>query len=249
MKILIFVFLVCFSSFGFASVPSSEACCVCQTGEAPQYQTPFFAIGCAMWMSVQSNCSFRSIRTIERYVPMSLPLSCKNKTLKLGYVGHWGSTEELIEQLRRSVLPTTVSYNMSVEIDNTACMSMDDPPLMQKFLKSLPMQDRYVRIKGNQTISIGMNDAYTPGRNAISAVSDSRALEAEYPKCSDYHNRSCTKFPIEAWAQSGGCRDQSGALRSLSCCKVQQEYEVIAMEEVVKRKRSATLWKFSEECR
>ena len=40
---------------------ASDKCCYCETGTGPENQTPFFKVGCNLWLGAQKGCKVKEI--------------------------------------------------------------------------------------------------------------------------------------------------------------------------------------------
>jgi hypothetical protein len=181
--------------FGVSAWASAQerTCCICQTGQiAPDWQKPFFKLGCDKWLADQSGCdSKQTTDDFDQLVPLAS--ACKGGTVKLGYVGHWntGFSEWFLEAY---VLPMAnpLELGESVEIDNTACLVMDNVPYLQSIIDFIPLAPgKHIRLEGSQSESIGEFDTFLPGLWEVKASIDTRNPNPAYPRCSDVQNAAC----------------------------------------------------------
>lgn len=202
-------------------------CCVCQTGEGPKNQIPFFQAGCQLWLTMQSGCDSKAMLPYEemmgsavRESVLPLPESCRLGTLKLGYVGHWGSSGQLEIFIDRVLLPTAKKYHVSVDYENTACSAMDRPEdivrMLQKRAKEIPKM-KTIRVLGNQATSVGLWDGVIPGRSNFYAIADSRTDCVAFPFCDEFEGRSCLGSVQRG--ERANCRTRTTRRnKMLQCC-------------------------------
>ncbi len=211
MKIFILLLLCSFSSALYANT-----CCICQTGAKPENQTHWFKKGCHAWLSKQKSCTSKKIVGIEKDSIIESAASCEDGKVKLGYVGHWGNSNELINFIENSLAPTIKYYNVEVDYDQTACTSMNKPRVIERFFKTLNL-NRKLTIKGNQVTSTGIWDDYLPHKTNFWAKIDSEEKKIEFPSCSEFENKTC--FGKYQKNEFGKCVE-SGSIVKLFCEKV-----------------------------
>jgi hypothetical protein len=225
------------SAFAGDEIPEKPVCCVCQTGESPKGEVPFFKMGCSLWLAGKK-CDYSSNEQIQRNGELALPAACSGGTLKLGYVGHWYHSQELVTFLQSSVVPTMKAKNMSVELDNTACDAMESPETVRSYIAGLALDTtQYLKVKGNQVRSVGMWNFMTFGGANLHASVDSRDLSrVVYPKCKSFHHDSCTSSQANEW---GYCENEkTGELQTLTCGKRTK----MVMEANNKRMEKRVVW-------
>jgi hypothetical protein len=213
MKILILLF-VSFASLN--SFAASDTCCICQTGLKPTNEIHWFKKGCKLWLSKQKNCSSKKIEPIDKVDLVNSALKCEGGVVKLGYVGHWGSSSELIDFLSKSLVPTSKAYKVDIDYDQTACTSMNNPALVEDFFDSLNIENK-ITVKGNQVTSTGMWDDVLPHKTNFWAKINSHEKKIQFPKCSNFKNKTC--FGKYQKNETGICLDGEEEV-ILKCTKV-----------------------------
>lgn len=234
--------------FSFSAFAAKNTCCICETGLYPEAQTQFFKVGCSAWLAgngcdlyskqspiirrysksrdlTQSQLSLGELcQDIDKSADspkmgdkfFQIPKKCEK--LKVGYVGHWDSSREQINYMKNTLELFIKHTDIPVEIDNTACLGMDDPEAMHTYVRSLKLsEDQYVTVKANQTISVGMWAPFIPGNQNLSAVADSRKSTVTLPKCKKYRKDECISFAQKG--EAGKCIGDDGAANSIACCK------------------------------
>lgn len=195
---------------------AAQTCCVCQIGEKPVKQQHWFKKGCQIWLKNQKDCSWKIRSVIQRAGVLKLPESCQDGTLHLGYVGHWADSAETKKFIDELVVPTQRQLNLNIRIDNTACLAMRDAELVQNHIEQLPMpKKKYLVVKGNQVTSVGLWEAFLPGKSNFYAIADSRTSETRYPFCWEFEGKLCTKSVQKN--ESAICKDQASHLKKLTC--------------------------------
>jgi hypothetical protein len=211
MKILIAFFATFLSLNLFSST-----CCICQTGLQPTNEIHWFKKGCKLWLSKQKNCSTKSVEPIQENDLVSSALKCEGGAVKLGYVGHWGSSSQLIDYLSESLIPTAKAYKVDIDYDQTACTSMDNPKLIEDFFSELNIESK-ITVKGNQVTSTGMWDDVLPHKTNFWARINSRDQRIEFPLCTSFENKRC--FGKYQKNETGFCINGEETLR-LECTKI-----------------------------
>lgn len=222
--------------FGLFLSLSSHAnkCCYCEIGDYPSEQQGFFKVGCNLWLAGQKNCDIKEIVPQNtRYQDMNL--SCANGEMSVGYVGHWGSSYQMVSYLQRTIVPAMQKHNVSVKVDNTACLAMDNPNIIHDYIKAIPFnRDQFLDVKGNQVLSIGKWDSVI-GKSANFAASVSSRLDTvDYPSCKSFRGYNCVQ-QVQL-GQYGYCRENNGSVVQLTCCGVQDDsnFESSYMNTVLK---------------
>ncbi len=201
--------------------------CICQFpkedskfGAGYRGEIGFYKMGCAIWLRKEMEC--RRQKIIDINTPLGPYLDRvlgESETLRIGYVGHWSSSEEYINYLKDNIEPLVREKKIPVEVNNTACLSMADANAVQSYLSSLQIpNDTYIRVEGTQTTSIGMWDKVLIHRRKadLIAIADSRDISPTYPSCKEFFNRNCTMFQEN---ETGFCEDETKILRKLICHK------------------------------
>jgi hypothetical protein len=218
MKLLLLL-LISFIQVGQANV------CICQYpkedakyGGGYRGEIGFYKMGCALWILSEGRCRKKKVIDINMSLDPYLNKVLKpQEKVKIGFVGHWSSSEEFIEYLQSDIEPLLKKYDSSFEVENTACSSMDEPAKVQDYLTGLQLnENKYINVEGSQTTSIGMWDKLSIGfRKAdLIANGDSRGLKNVYPLCKKFINRRCTGFQE---GETGYCQSDSGVNRKLIC--------------------------------
>jgi hypothetical protein len=197
--------------------------CFCETGNFPQNEIKYFKLGCQIWLSEQANCTNQEIvPTGTSYVDRRM--ASEPGQVNIGYVGHWASAGQLVNYLKDTVKPLLDS-GLSVSIDNTACLSMDQPEKVLSYVESLQLPaNQELKIKGNQANSIGEWEALVgSGFNFWAKVTSGRN-EIEFPNCDDFEHYACLKrYQLN---HHGRCLDSRGNLIQLTCCQVAADSEI-----------------------
>ena len=199
MKSFIFIVLIVAASISYADI------CICQYpdldakyGDANKGEITFYRAGCNLWLAMEKGCRLKRIANINKDLKPFLSKKIKNReTVRLGFVGHWSSSNELIRYLDGVVEPLLKRFRNSFMIDNTACYAMESPQKVYDHIKKYAItKGHYLRVKGNQTTSISMWQTLSANtvKGNFFAVADSRKVAASYPYCSAYHKKRCTKY-------------------------------------------------------
>jgi len=196
--------------------PKNQDVCVCQTGASPEYQIPFFQLGCIMWLATKS-CNKKEMISVRDDISNEIPKESEGHTLHLGYVGHWGSSSQLIRFVENNVAPVIKEKDMSLKLDNTACNAMDDPELVKEYVdtRGLANPGRTIELKGNQTISIGGWNAVTFGDANLNAIVKNKKQKSILPQCKEFKNEFCVGLFQEM--EVGRCVDKNGKEKLLFC--------------------------------
>jgi len=211
MKILIFIL------FGIISFNSySKTCCLCQTGIKPSSEVHWFKKGCKMWLAKQKSCDSKKVISIDKDSNIDSALECEDGNIKLGYVGHWGSSAQLVKYLKQTLIPTAKYYNSAIDYDQTACTSMDNPRVIERFFETLNL-DVLLSVKGNQVTSTGMWDDVLPHKTNFWAKINSQDKLVEYPTCKSFRNKTC--FGKYQKNETGICLNEDEQVE-LKCTKV-----------------------------
>jgi hypothetical protein len=197
MKHLTILTLIAFFTFNGIQINEARAAerdlCICQTGSSPKEEIKFFKLGCNTWNSTQS-CSEKIIIGLNDSIDDALASRPEVKSVKLGYVGHWGSSSEVVDFLRDKVIPVAKKRDIYFDIHNSACSSMENPYEIQKYLKSIGEDARHIHFLGNQVISTGGWDPLLPGKNNFWASINGSSLNIEFPNCKEFEKKQCMKM-------------------------------------------------------
>ena len=113
------------------------------------------------------------------------------KSVKLGYVGHWSSSEETKEFIEEKLLPSIKKYKVFFDIHNSACLSMEQPYTIRSYLKGLGSNARYIHMYGYQAISTGGWDPVLPGKHNFWSAVNGNSLEVQFPNCKEFELNEC----------------------------------------------------------
>lgn len=220
--------------------------CVCQIstnikthfGDGMRSQVPFYTLGCMLWLAQQKNCRIERITNINN--PLTELLDRKHRPKEkiiLGYVAHW-SNSDTHQYLDQVILPLMERYQSSVEFENTACHS--SAASLFDVIKSYTLPEgTYLRINGNQGVSVGMWDKVIGRmrRADIPAIADTRNDRVEYPRCSKYIHQPCIGAQLTNTAK---CTQESGRIAQLKCQFVRGKtpyHRINAQGKFIKRKQ------------
>jgi hypothetical protein len=178
-------------------------------------EKPAFATGCRIWLNSQRGCEQKV--TQEHSTRMDFPQSWRDGVLKLGYVGHWYHSQQTVDFLSRSIIPAVWGRNLSVDWHNTACGVMDDPTLVQAYLRNASDIDTrtFVSVTGAQTISIGVWAGLLPATANVPATVRSDRVNPIYATCEAFRGHPC----VREFQNSRRviCQERTGMFRSLRC--------------------------------
>lgn len=225
--------------------------CICQYpkqdarfGTGVKGEIGFYKMGCALWQIFERGCRKRKVFDINKDMTPFLDKKLRpNEKIKLSYVGHWGSSNEFIEYLDYTVKPLLDRYQSSVEVENTACLAMEDAASVQKHIDTYDLTDNVnLKVNGNQTTSIGMWDKLWPGygKADLYAISDSDKRSPLYPSCNKFINKRCTGFQV---LERGFCSDGQ-FIRELICnnrVKIKRKKNQNSSRKVI---RKAKVWQY-----
>lgn len=192
--------------------------CYCEIGAYPSQQQKYFRSGCYLWLNQQKKCDSKKTVVHDHDYRTDL-LNHKNINLKIGYVGHWSGTDETIQYIDQTIIPLIREFSLTTaEIDNTACMALQQPYRVHEFVKSqrLPANSQ-LTFKGNQVNSIGMWEKILGPSLNLNAVVSTRYDQVAFPRCLIFEGQSCMKNPQAN--NSGLCIDQNNILKQLTCCE------------------------------
>lgn len=199
--------------------------CICQyPGKDAKYgagykgEIGFYKMGCSLWLAGERKCRKRKILNVN--TPLDSYLSDRHEDdekIRVGFVGHWSSSKELVEYIKEEIVPINKKYKSPVIIENTACSSMEDTNLVANYMSSLELGEKnYIAVEGSQTTSIGMWDkvSFAFRKADLVANVDSRNSSPAFPKCEEYLNRRCTGYQQ---GEIGICVDDKGEKQELLC--------------------------------
>ncbi len=220
--------------------------CVCQTGTYPTNQVGFFRLGCRMW-NAGNSCGKKLIVPETESLSRILSQNPGTRSLKVGFVGHWSSAAQSVDFLRRSIVPAMRNNDVSVEIDNTACLATDNPFIIANYLRFLGPIGTRIKFRGNQAISTGLWDRTLPGKHNFWATISGETLEVDFPTCAEFENRGC--LGVVQREGRGICRDENSGEHVTLRCQFERNTQVIPAngdnaEQTVEQ--SQYLWKRSQ---
>lgn len=195
--------------------------CVCQTGAEPVSEIKFFKAGCSAWLKVQ-RCDERKMVSINDDLDALLKNSENGGTLKLGYVGHWSSSNQTNHFLKERIIPLSKKKNMNVNIDNSACSAMSDAFIVQDLLTKAKEEGLQTKItfKGNQAISLGLWNWFIGFTYNLPATASTEFQNAKFPKCEEFENKSCSESFQDK--ENGFCVNEIRQLERLQCNKMEK---------------------------
>lgn len=184
---------------------SANTHCLCLMGDSPLIQTPFFKLGCQIWMKAQKNCNDKGPTFDLKH----------GDTLRIGYVGHWRNQKQTEEQITNQFLPLLIGFDIDLEVENTACDALSLVSLMKEI--KIP-SGRSLKYKGNQLASYGILKNILPFFSSVDiwAEIDFPSMKIKYPACQNYLNHSCSGS--EQAFQLANCGETSEERKSIRCC-------------------------------
>jgi hypothetical protein len=203
-------------SAGRYGSPGFDSFCVCQYGNSTEFEMFMFRRGCSVWF-VQNDCGATSVISLDDPVIDSLPEKFSGK-IRVGYVGHWNSSEQFIEFLQSQILPITEQRNFTaLLIDNTGCNAMADADSVKAYVNTaLQSTGKKVEIRGNETVSIGLWDSFYLGKGNLTAtISADGGLH--FPVCEDYIGSACPFRARNGHKLEGFCQAKDGVKKWLGC--------------------------------
>ncbi|RYZ62194.1 MAG: hypothetical protein EOP09_19060, partial [Proteobacteria bacterium] len=177
MKALLVTAMLFAAQSSFASTA-----CICEVGiNGGSGQTKAFSVGCGVWLKQQKDCVTK--QKLPHGADLSaLVLEPGVDTVKIGYVGHWINSAEMVNYLSFTISPLMSQKGVSVSIDNTACRAMSDPQKIVDYLKLMAIPaPRYVEVRGYQTESMGKWDVIFGKDASVPAYVSSLSDQIQYP--------------------------------------------------------------------
>ncbi len=233
-KTILMLFCGIFALTGFLGSASEVMAqdndlCICQTGTSPANQVGFFRLGCRMW-NAGNSCGRKLTVPESENLDGILARYPGTRSLKVGFVGHWSSASQSVDFLRSNITPLLRKYDVSIEIDNTACLATDNPYIIASYLRSLGGLSERIKFRGNQAISTGLWDRTLPGKHNFWAVINGASLDVDFPSCEEFENRGC--LGLVQREGRGICRDdQNSKYVSLTCQRDRQMIVIPANNE------------------
>lgn len=189
-KMMKLSFAVFFLSTTFAFASDYDLC-ICQTGSAPSNQIGFFKVGCTQWNATQ-RCDKKIIVDQAESLEKIIGAMPEVKTVKLGYVGHWGSSRQTVEFLNEQVVPAIKEHKVSFNIDNTACLATNNPFVIKNYLSELDKEiASNIFFRGNQVVSTGGWDSFLPQKTNLWSTISGETQEVTFPSCQSFAGRAC----------------------------------------------------------
>jgi hypothetical protein len=81
--------------------------------------------------------------------------------------------------------------DVSVDIDNSACLATNNPYHIRNYLRTLGPLAARIKFRGNQAISTGLWDSALPGKHNFWAKISGDSLEVDFPSCEEFENSGC----------------------------------------------------------
>ncbi len=199
--------------------------CICQYpkedaryGGGYKGEIAFYKMGCQIWHLSERKCRKKKTIDINESLEPYLDKHHRDgEKIRVGFVGHWSSSSELVDYLKNEIEPVRSKYKSPIHIENTACLSMDSPDLVSDYVSTLDNKDNaYLTVEGTQTTSIGMWDkvSFAFRKADLIASVDSRNSSPIYPKCSEFIDRRCTGFQA---GEKGFCVNENDEKKQLIC--------------------------------
>ncbi len=187
MKLLFSIMLITLS---FTSQAQDDLC-LCETGNSPKVEIPFYRAGCKLWLASQA-CQEKKVISIDDDLDSAIPRSLDGKKIKLGYVGHWSSTGESAQFIIERILPINQNRGISFFIHNTACYSTQQTLRFQELMKLLVIApETAITFQGNQAASVGMWERFTPYNENMYSVVGTNLSRPIFPACEEFEGKLC----------------------------------------------------------
>ena len=211
---LLFSAILLLATMGETSAAADNDLCICLTGTSPSGQVEFFKAGCKLWNMGQS-CKKKITVSEADSLEDILKANPQAKSLNIGYVGHWSSAHASRNFLKYSIVPLIRAHDVTVNVDNTACLATNNPYIILNYLKTLDVADK-INFRGNQAISTGMWDGLLAGKNNFWANINGKNLEVTFPLCSTFEGQGC--MGVVQDGGTGVCHDEKDdSHRFLKC--------------------------------
>jgi hypothetical protein len=219
------------STFGSFRVGSSDICetkklddhagktaCVCEVmkkGEWNEKEYPFYKKGCNKWLRRQK-CDYKIVVDLEGNIDPFLSSVNNLASIKLGYVGHWGSALGTVNYTKSRVKPLVEKFNVPVLYDNTACSGASNPLLVRNYILSLEdeMQDKII-VKSNENTSVGEWSSILRPFIRSNAEITMCKQGLQIPSCKEFKNKACSIYLNEG--DTIGCQNKSGKFNVYKC--------------------------------
>ncbi|QDK44226.1 hypothetical protein DOM22_03180 [Bdellovibrio sp. ZAP7] len=220
------ILLILMTSIAPITTFAAKTHCICQTGTEPASQIPFFKIGCKMWLSEQTSCASKEVVAVapsNTWSPLKIENTSPGDTLRIGFVGHW-ENDMTAPYLGNSIIPTMRDYDVNIQLDNTACMGLQQPLKAKEIaeFEVLFPRNRTITFKANQAISVGIWNRILPLPTAnFWSVLMLPSGKVVFPHCEDFENKSC----VGAYQknQYGRCVDRNARVKPLICLPYSEE--------------------------
>jgi len=205
-----------------ANAQGGGKCCYCEIGDQPTSQQGFFRTGCKIWLGDQKDCDTKEI-VAQNTNYSAMDLKCDGGTMAVGYVGHWGSSSEMVGYLDDVIVPAMQKHHLSVNVENTACSAMNYPAAIVDFIKGLRLPPgQTLSVSGNQVESIGVWDHVLGKRINFMASISSIDEKVTYPSCKQYEGYNCVQ-QVQS-GQPATCAEKDGSTKVLYCCGVTSDF-------------------------
>lgn len=208
---LLSVFILIFSTSSFAN------CCICQTDTSPEEHIKWYKTGCKMWL-LSKGCPMGEVISQDDNIKDHIPKSCEGKKLKLGYVGHWSSSNQTVNYIKK-IMDVINEKQLSLQYENTACRAIDNPQAIKDYLSEIKpgLNGREVSISGNQAISTGMWDPILPGKHNINSTVTTSSDSIAYPSCRKLVDKGCWAMFQEG--ETGICEEEDSSKSIIKCTR------------------------------
>ncbi len=220
------------------SLDAAHTCCRCHYQNEFGLDGAVLGIGCAVWLLEQRVCQLGEIRE-ETYSSFELPEFCEGGTLKLGYIGHWGSvmTPGVVQN---QLIPVAQKYDVKIEYENTACDVLSNAEYIQRLLNE--HNDLDIEVRASQVETVGLGDKMIMPQTRVSSKLD----KPIYPPCDQIAENQCMNFLHRS--EKMKC-DDHGITRTLGCCKKTVTREYRDSNHITPSEIKVTDWFWSESCR
>ncbi|MBC7370084.1 MAG: hypothetical protein H7326_00875, partial [Bdellovibrionaceae bacterium] len=163
------------------SSASANTACICEMGTEPANQHAGFSAGCSIWLKQQKDCG--TIQKVDQGVDYrALNIDPTADTIKIGYVGHWYHSQQLVSYLSLTIAPLMSARAVSVSIDNAACRAMNNPQIVFDYVKGMNLPAaQTLSVRGFQTESMGKWDVVFGKDMSVPAEVSSTAEQIAYP--------------------------------------------------------------------
>lgn len=178
------------ATFSFTASAQDDFC-LCETGNSPKNEVPFYRAGCKLWLASQS-CHEKKVISIDDDLDSAIPRTSDGKKVKLGYVGHWSTTGESIDYILDRILPLNKGRRISFFIHNTACYATKDTYILQDLMNLINIDpETSITFQGNQAASVGMWEKFIPFKENMYSIVGSNLSAPIFPPCEEFQGKRC----------------------------------------------------------